>query len=72
MITRAEYEDALAAIEKAITQLEPDGRGCAICGDSDHQAFECRHNPVRAMKQREAMIDAVNELHEKLHSPIFR
>lgn len=26
-------------------QTQPDGNNCEICGDNDHQAFECRHNP---------------------------
>lgn len=26
-------------------QVRPDGDNCAICGDIDHQAFECRFNP---------------------------
>lgn len=25
-------------------QIEPDGNNCAICGDIDHQAFECHFN----------------------------
>lgn len=25
-------------------QTKPDGNNCAICGDTDHQAFECRDN----------------------------
>ena len=24
-------------------QTKPDGNNCAICGDNDHQAFECHH-----------------------------
>jgi hypothetical protein len=35
------------AVEKlgvyAGPQSEPDGRNCALCGDNDHQAFECPH-----------------------------
>ena len=67
MITRAEYEDAKAAIEKAATQLEPDGRNCAICLDTDHQAWECRFNPVVAMKRLDKLKAWVDELHESLH-----
>lgn len=26
-------------------QTRPDGKNCKICGDSDHQAFECFKNP---------------------------
>lgn len=25
-------------------QTKPDGLNCAICGDTGHQAFECRFN----------------------------
>ncbi len=25
-------------------QISPDGLNCAICGDTDHQAFECPFN----------------------------
>lgn len=25
-------------------QTKPDGKNCTICGDNDHQAFECRFN----------------------------
>lgn len=24
-------------------QIVPDGKNCAVCGDNDHQAFECHH-----------------------------
>lgn len=67
MITRSEYEEARAAIDKAITQLEPDGRLCVICEDSDHQAWECRFNPVLAMKQRDRLSAFLDEMHESIH-----
>lgn len=28
-------------LEQRASQPEPDGRVCAVCGDNDHQAFEC-------------------------------
>lgn len=30
-----------------IGQTLPDGDNCAICGDTDHQAFECHFNAFR-------------------------
>lgn len=50
MIKKKEYEKAIGAIQAAMTQLEPDGNCCAVCGDSGHQAWECHHNPVRMAK----------------------
>lgn len=29
------------------SQTRPNGKNCFICGDNDHQAFECRHNLLR-------------------------
>ena len=45
-IPKCEYRDAIKALELAMTQLQPDGRCCVLCGDNDHQAFECLHNPL--------------------------
>lgn len=67
MITRYEYEAAIAAIDKAKTQLEPDGRNCAICLDTDHQAWECRFNPVLAMIERDRLTAFLDEVHESIH-----
>jgi hypothetical protein len=50
-ISDDEYVDAIETIEEARTQLEPDGRDCAVCGDDGHQAWECHHNPVVLAKQ---------------------
>lgn len=50
----AEYEKAIEDIRLAMTQLEPDGRCCVVCGDSDHQAWECHHNPVAVKNEFEA------------------
>ena len=68
MITRAEYEEALAAIDKGLCQLEPDGKNCAICQDTDHQAWECRFNPVRAMKQRDRLAMFIEVIHDQIHN----
>ncbi len=67
MITRSEYEEARAAIDKAATQLETDGRVCAICEDTDHSAWGCRFNPVLAMKQRDRLSALLDEMHERIH-----
>lgn len=44
--TAADYAEAIEALTLAAQQLAPDGRGCNVCGDSGHQAFECHHNPL--------------------------
>ncbi len=49
--TREEYLKAIEKINAGLTQLEPDGRTCAICGDGGHQAWECHHNPLVLMKR---------------------
>lgn len=67
MITRSEYAEAIAALEKAVTQLEPDGKNCAICLDVDHQAWECRFNPVLAMRERDRLNDFLDDVHERIH-----
>jgi hypothetical protein len=47
MIFRKEdYEKSIKDLQEGMTQLEPDGNCCAICGDNDHQAWECHHNPL--------------------------
>jgi hypothetical protein len=40
------YAAALQSLAAASTQVEPDGRDCAVCGGNDHQAFECEFNPL--------------------------
>ena len=45
------YEAAISALTMGMSQLEPDGKNCAICGDNDHQAFECSQNPLVLMEQ---------------------
>lgn len=44
-----DYLSALGALQEGLKQLKPDGCNCSICGDSDHQAWECRHNPLVKM-----------------------
>jgi hypothetical protein len=45
-LTAEDYDEAIEQLLAARTQLEPDGRGCVVCGDSGHQAMECHHNPL--------------------------
>lgn len=65
--TAAQYDEAIAALTAGRTQLEPDGKECAICGHEDHQAFECGHNPLVAMAACEQVSRQAHELHETLH-----
>jgi hypothetical protein len=44
--TQADYCSAIENLKNGLKQLEPDGQICAICADTDHQAFECHHNPL--------------------------
>lgn len=46
MMDRNVYEKAIENLQLAVKQLKPDGNNCAVCGDDDHQAFECHHNPL--------------------------
>ncbi len=46
MITKREYQKAIKILKLGIKQLIPDGRCCIICGDTNHQAWECHHNPL--------------------------
>lgn len=50
-IPKHEYREAIRTLELAMTQLQPDGNCCAICGDTDHQAWECLHNPLVMAKR---------------------
>ena len=65
--TKEQYEAAIAALHDAMGQLEPDGRVCTICNDSGHQAWECGHNPLRAMAMCEEIAKNSDTLHETLH-----
>lgn len=50
-ITAEDYDDAIAELREAKTQLEPDGDNCHVCHDSGHQAWECHHNPLAMARQ---------------------
>lgn len=65
--TTQQYGDAIDSLRQAREQLEPDGRCCACCGDSGHQAFECGFNPLVAMAMCEAISKKAEALHESLH-----
>lgn len=57
------YNMAIQAIEYAKSQLEPDGRVCAICGDTGHQAWECHHNPLAMMREARRLEGAYRCFH---------
>ncbi|NUP08371.1 MAG: hypothetical protein HOW73_20165 [Polyangiaceae bacterium] len=65
--TKADYDRALADLSLAATQLAPDGRNCAVCGDTDHQAFECHQNPLVLARRYEELKEKADELHDSLH-----
>jgi hypothetical protein len=51
---REEHLEALRTILLSLQQLGPEGGNCKICGDNDHQAFECHLNIiVQARRGRE-------------------
>lgn len=54
MFSIKDYNKAIATMRLARIQIEPDGKNCVICGDNDHQAFECRHNPLVAMQLQDS------------------
>lgn len=64
----AQYDLAIEALSRAKGQLDPDGDPCRICGDADHQAYECAHNPLHAMGVCEEMVTAARQLHDLLHA----
>ena len=66
--TRLQYERAIANLSDAMGQLEPNGRCCAICHDSGHQAWECGHNPLYAMACCEGMVKRAEVMHAAMHS----
>ena len=65
--TIEQYDRAIEALQDAKTQLAPDGRGCAICIDGGHQAWECRFNPLKAMALCVVIAQQSQALHESLH-----
>ena len=46
MISKEQYIKAIENLELGLTQLEPNGNCCHICGDNGHMAWECHHNPL--------------------------
>lgn len=67
MFTQAQYQTAIDALHAGMNQLEPDGADCSICGDSGHQAWECIHNPLKAMTLSARLDRQARGLHETLH-----
>lgn len=63
-ISSLEYRVALENITQAMTQLQPDGRCCVLCGDNDHQAWECRINVLVAAKNGSAWEKVVSKSEE--------
>jgi hypothetical protein len=49
--TLQDYRDAIESLQRGMEQLEPNGDCCSVCGDTDHQAFECHHNPIIRARQ---------------------
>lgn len=53
--TAEQYDQVIEKLEHGRGQLAPDGNNCNICGDSGHQAPECRHNPLVMMAEAESL-----------------
>lgn len=62
-----EYDAAIQALQDAKGQLRPDGRPCAICHDSGHQAWGCWDNPVLLAARYKKFFASADELHLLLH-----
>ena len=60
MFTSEDYDKAIEALQQAKKQLKHDGNNCAYCGDTDHQAWECRFNPL--VKVTRAEVSLVQDL----------
>jgi hypothetical protein len=56
--SREDYEESIADLRDAMTQLAPDGDNCAVCHDSGHQAWECHHNPLVMARKAVALESA--------------
>lgn len=65
--TDKQYAKAIAHLNDARTQLEPNGHGCHCCGGSGHQAFECGHNPLVAMAMCREISTRAEALHNIIH-----
>lgn len=66
--TLQDYQTAIENLRLGMTQLEPDGNECAICGDGGHQAMECGRNPLVAQQLCKAVAQQSDALHETLHA----
>ena len=66
--TLQDYQTAIESLRLGITQLEPDGNECAICGDGGHQAMECGRNPLLAQECCVTIAKQSEALHETLHA----
>jgi hypothetical protein len=66
--TPSQYDQAIKALFDGRGQLVPDGLCCGICHDTGHQAWECGHNPLRAMATCESTARAAADLHDRLHT----
>lgn len=62
-----QYREAIENLSDGHKQLEPDGRGCVICGGSGHQAWECGHNPLHAMALCQEVARRANRMHDRMH-----
>lgn len=65
--TAEEYESAISDLRVAQRQLAPDGLPCALCADSGHQAFDCRHNLLVVARAASSVRARLQALHETLH-----
>lgn len=70
--TAKQYDEAIKSLQDAKTQLEPDGNCCAVCGDSGHMAFECGHNPLRAMAMCRGIAKSARTVHVEHHKTAER
>jgi hypothetical protein len=66
--TASQYDQAIVALRDAREQLVPDACPCRICHDTGHQAWECGHNPLRAMTMCEGIAQRAEALHDQLHT----
>ena len=52
-LTLADYDEAIALLQDAKGQLQPNADNCHVCGDSMCWAGTCHHNPL--VRAREAL-----------------
>ena len=65
--TSSQYDQASEALRDGRDQRTADGLCCRICHDSGHQAWECGHNPLRAMIVCANVASQAMTLHDRLH-----